>query len=555
MANISFDQIRTDRKYDIFHLYEDFNNEDDINSISDSPFTHGSMDCEYMDPSDLSKKLSIAPGATSCFHINCRGLSHHWEGFKDLISELHSEQFTFDVIGISEAFQCENDTRLKLPGYQNFISRCREQGNRGGVGLFIKDSINYKIREYISVFIPYVFESLFIEIESHLNKNIIIGVIYRPNSAPRARIDIFSTTLFDIMDIINNEDKLGTIMGDMNVDLLKFQNHQKTSDYLDKIFSNGFLPAILEPTRISSFSATLIDHIYTNNVSSFSSGIIVTDLADHFGTYLSTNTKIKHKITHAKQTRIFSDTNINLFNDLLKNTDFSCITELRCPNLAYEEFISLYKSAFEQAFPLKTIRPNKKFTKREAWVTQGLLTSSRNKVKLLNKKLVNPTEQNLTRYKIYNNIYNKLRRQLKINYYTYLLEENKFNIKKTWASLNKAIGREKDKAKFPDIFQINNQHETDKTKIAEGFNKYFSDIGLTTSQNVAVSPHNFTHYLPNAVPHSMYIEPVTPSMVLNVTLKLKSKLSCGHDEISYKLLKQTIINIIIPLTHIINISF
>ena len=174
MANISFDQIRTDRKYDLFHLYEDFNNEDDINSISDSPFTHGSMNCEYMDPSDLSKKLCIAPGATSCFHINCRGLSHHWEGFKDLISELHSEQLTFDVIGISEAFQCENDTRLKLSGYQNFISRCREQGNRGGVGLFIKDSINYKIREDISVFIPYVFESLFIEIESHLNKNIII---------------------------------------------------------------------------------------------------------------------------------------------------------------------------------------------------------------------------------------------------------------------------------------------------------------------------------------------------------------------------------------------
>ena len=128
---------------------------------------------------------------------------------------------------------------------------------------------------------------------------------------------------------------------------------------------------------------------------------------------------------------------------------------------------------FEQAFPLKTIRPNKKITKREAWVTQGLLTSSRNKVKLLNKKLVNPISQNITRYKIYNNIYNKLRRQLKFNYYTHLLEEYKFNIKRTWVSLNKAIGREKDKAKFPDIFQINKQHETDKTKIAEGFNKYF----------------------------------------------------------------------------------
>ena len=44
-------------------------------------------------------------------------------------------------------------------------------------------------------------------------------------------------------------------------------------------------------------------------------------------------------------------------------------------------------------------------------------------------------------------------------------------------------------------------------------------------------------------------------MVLNVTLKLKSKLSCGHDKISSKLLKQAIINILTPLTHIINIYF
>ena len=70
-----------------------------------------------------------------------------------------------------------------------------------------------------------------------------------------------------------------------------------------------------------------------------------------------------------------------------------------------------------------------------------------------------------------------------------------------------------------------------------------------------VNNDHFTHYLPNTVPQSMHIEPMTPSMVLNVTLKLKSKLSCGHDEISSKLLKQTTINIITPLTHIINISF
>ena len=35
----------------------------------------------------------------------------------------------------------------------------------GWVGLFIKESINYKIRDDLSDFLPHVFESLFVEIE------------------------------------------------------------------------------------------------------------------------------------------------------------------------------------------------------------------------------------------------------------------------------------------------------------------------------------------------------------------------------------------------------
>ena len=61
------------------------------------------------------------------------------------------------------------------------------------------------------------------------------------------------------MDIINTENKLSVIMGDMNIDLLQCQSHIKTNDYLDNLFSNGF---DTKPTRITSHSATLIDHIY-----------------------------------------------------------------------------------------------------------------------------------------------------------------------------------------------------------------------------------------------------------------------------------------------------
>ena len=136
------------------------------------------------------------------------------------------------------------------------------------------------------MFIPHVFESLFVEVDRQHAKSTIIGIIYRPNSAPMADIDIFTKTLTDIMDIINTENKLSVIMGDMNIDILQCQCHIKTNDYLDNLFSNGFIPEITKPTRITSHSATLIDHIYTNKADlTFSSGIILTDISDHFGTF------------------------------------------------------------------------------------------------------------------------------------------------------------------------------------------------------------------------------------------------------------------------------
>ena len=71
------------------------------------------------------------------------------------------------------------------------------------------------------------------------------------------------------------------------------------------------------------------------------------------------------------------------------------IIESDCPDDAYNQFITLYKESFNKAFPLVSIKTNKKFTKREPWMSTGLLTSLRTKSKLFKKKLKNPTEQNI----------------------------------------------------------------------------------------------------------------------------------------------------------------
>ena len=91
-------------------------------------------------------------------------------------------------------------------------------------------------------------------------------MIYRPNTFPLADIDIFTTTLVGVLDMVNSENKKSIIMGDMNIDMLKYGSNDRTDVYIDGIFSRGFLPRILKPTRLTHTSVTLIDHILTNDI-------------------------------------------------------------------------------------------------------------------------------------------------------------------------------------------------------------------------------------------------------------------------------------------------
>ena len=99
-----------------------------------------------------------------------------------------------------------------------------------------------------------------------------------------------------------------------------------------------------------------------------------------------------------------------------------------------------------------------------------------------------------------------------------------------------------------------NEIVTNITNIAESFNNYFSTIGSKTGKIFPHTNSQYTDYLMDSHINSMFIDPVTPADILNATrkVKLKSKYSSGHDEISSKLLKDTIH---IPITHIVNLSF
>ena len=90
------------------------------------------------------------------------------------------------------------------------------------------------------------------------------------------------TILTKFLEILSKEQKQVFLLGDFNINLLNYNDHQPTNDFLDSLASNSFIPYILHPTRITSHSKTLIDNIFSNYISPERiSGNITSTISDH----------------------------------------------------------------------------------------------------------------------------------------------------------------------------------------------------------------------------------------------------------------------------------
>ena len=555
-GNITLEGTRRNDQYDFTHLYNSITED-----VSDDLMRNNIFSCNYYSPEELpnihSSDQCMQNNLSIC-SLNCQSLSAHWDQIKILFSEMSSPKFSFDIIGFCEIFDIKENTSFELEGYHKFEynDRPKDDDGRGGVGLFVKECFSYRERNDLSEFISHVFESIFIELQFENKKNIIVGNVYRPNTWPRADLDRFIVTLSNIIEIINQENKLIVLLGDYNIDLLKYGTHIKTTEFLDDMISHGLLPVITKPTRITKHSATLIDHIYTNIIqNTSSSGIILTDIADHFGTFLIIKKEKPKKEPNGKYYRSFNQTNIDQFKTILNQCDFSGISNYDNADEAYSYFMELYQNAFNLAFPLKYSKYKSKYIKRESWLTEGLLVSSNHKKKLYKIKLDKPTEENINTYKNYRDMFNKQCRTAKKMYYNNLFNLYKNDMKRSWNILNQVIQNAKTNKCTQTCFLINNLVTSNKKAIAEGFNNFFASVGKNYADNIQMTDTQFDRHLTDHYPQSFFLSPVIPDDIIKHARLLKPKLSQGHDNISNKLTKATIDEIAVPLAHIFNLSF
>ena len=273
---------------------------------------------------------------------------------------------------------------------------------------------------------------------------------------------------------------------------MNYNEHNQTNEFLDSLASNSFVPSILQPTRITSHSNTLIDNIFSNVIDpDIISGNLTATISDHLPQFsiipnmfgnISGN---KSNIYERDWSKFYQENFILKYfsvdwEDLLKTDDLNAENSTRMHLDKINMLLDTYA-------PLKRINKYKMKFKSKPWITLGLQKSISVKNKLLknfiNKKDPVLKEEFHTNYKKYRSLLSALMKKSKQAYYDKYFEKNWNNIKNTWKGIKSLISLKTVASNVPTVLSLDNGYTvTNPYDIANTFNNYFASIAETTNE-------------------------------------------------------------------------
>ena len=275
-------------------------------------------------------------------------------------------------IGISEhKIQQDSFLNQNLPGYTFEFQPTKS--THGGVGFFIHNCLTYKLRNDLLITLDDCVESIFIELIFENKKNIILGCIYRH---PHCSINDFCDNyITDLLNHISHIDKPCILMGDFNIDLLKSNSNNATAKFLEIMNSSFFLPFIQKPSRVTDFSAILIDNIFMNTLDYETiSGNILCQIADHLLQFLILSKFEYRQNTSNSNTmkRNFTFFNNDEFRNEIKQINWNNIFETDDLDKCFHSFISKLNFHLDEHAPIKTLSKKEHSLASKPWISKRI---------------------------------------------------------------------------------------------------------------------------------------------------------------------------------------
>lgn len=524
MASVK-DKVPKDPKLDLNTYMNKYITDD---SVVGNPLNLLNIESPYYDIDEVYCNISNLIDTKTTFeytaiHLNIQSLPAKIDKLKLLISELRDKHIELDFIMLCETFLKDAIShQFNIPGY-NLVCTNRSNKTRGGVAIYVNSKFNFTKRDDLAINIHGTFESVFIEIQSDKFKAV-VGEIYRvPNTNQVNTINMYETIIKKLQYYKHN-----IIIGtDQNMDYIKIDKQPNTENLLGVFLSNGLIPTITKPTRITHSTATLIDNLYitTENKSNIHSAILCLDISDHLPVLLCVGRKTRSNKAEPLiiRKRHLTSSIMKNIATVVRETNWLYLENMNTDH-AYTEFSNTLDTIINNAAPEKEIKISSKFVIRDPWVTRGLIASSRTLNKLYRKKM-GKDKKNLHYEKFinYRNMYNKLKRLTKQKYYDDLLSKYQHNIRKTWGIINSLIGRTNDKGTISEIFKINNIAINNPTQISNEFCKFFTNIGKQYANDIPNSKYSPNHYMLNKINNNMYMAPTDTEEIVKYIESLKKK--------------------------------
>ena len=382
----------------------------------------------------FNHNAKIGNNSFNLFHNNAHSILK--DGRKDeydiLLKAINNP---FHIMAFTETWLTEKNKEFcQFDGYTplHILRKVDEQFDLkscgGGVSLFIKNNIEFKYREDLSLTTPEV-ECLFVELV-HNNKKYLIGGVYR---VPNTDVKIFCQTMNNIIEPHRSYEII--LLGDFNICLLQDNCHKR--ELQNTMQSNSLCPTILAPTRVASIlrdgqhitTNTLIDNIYMNTQNNFLSGTLEVSISDHYPVFTALS---EHNMTVSDKEmkihyRLINDVTIRKFKYALENnSELKDIYNTTTGKTAFSKFITIFNKLYDQYFPIKSEKQTRRGI-HKPWITLTLI--SRMKIRDNLSKLA---KINIIDRKVYTEFRNLLTTQIrnaKAEYFANKFRENEGNIK------------------------------------------------------------------------------------------------------------------------------
>ena len=327
------------------------------------------------------------------------------------------------------------------------------------------------------------------------------------------------------------------ISGDFNYNLLKYEIENKVSRFLNLTLEHNMPPCITEPTRIvDTAKPSLVDNIFINSICEPISGNILEKVSyyhlPNFILFESDKTPKKEEFTKTRDM-------VN-FNEESFQNDLSLLHLENVPNLSTSEMSTLFHKHFLSVLnkhaPLKFLSKKERKTRQKPWLTRGIIKSIMVKRKLFRHFKNSQNKDFYIKYKIYRDLINKLCRKSKKMHYKSFLIKNANNIQKTWSEINKILNRKRKEERNINLL-LNDFITSDKKKIANSFNLYFTNVADNLYKNIPSMNNKYKDYLKDPNEHSFFLNETSPHEISLIILALPSTNTTDIYGISTKFVK------------------